>query len=302
MDKKQQVMPDATTDEVRPEEDRTENAGPLSIRSVAMGTLFAGLFLAFVGTGGAAGTGADEAVGELSGIESSRLVRGHLDVRDTFFTTDDVYLDVDLQRQVVTVRRRDGSDKTFLISSGTPYISDGMATPPGIYTVQNKVPMALSRQFNDARLHNWIGVYGGIGFHGLDGNGYYGYLGKRPSSHGCLRMARNEIAEMFDMIHVGAPIYVRNGETARVVAFCDPADTLGAVVIDSAMARRRGLGSDRIASLYDGTFYAAPPRLVHLAGTKIDWRIESGRKGAIPRQSIPKGLQLPPTPVLLYTD
>ena len=267
---------------------------PLSIRGVALSLGVLLLLFAFLATGEAVGPEGEAPVPMTEGLKGAPLIEGHRDVRDTLFTTDSLYLDVDLDRQVVSVVSRDGSRKTFLISSGTPYISDGMATPPGIYTVQNKVPMAISRQFNDARLHNWIGVYGGIGFHGLDGSGYYGYLGKRPSSHGCIRMARDEIKEMFDMIHVGAPIIVQGGETARVIAFCDPSDTTGADVIDSTRARVRGLGTERIDALYEGRLMSSHhPRLVHLAGTIVDWRIESGRKSAIPRQVIERNLQLP---------
>ncbi len=267
---------------------------PLSMTGVglALGALL--LMFGLLATGEAIPPGDQDPVPMTEGLKAASLVEGHRDLRDTLFTTDSLYLDVDLERQVVSVVKRSGGRRTFLISSGTPYISDGMATPAGIYTVQNMVPMAISRQFNDARLHNWIGVYGGVGFHGLDGSGYYGYLGKRPSSHGCIRMAREEIREMYDMIHVGAPIIVQGGETARVIAFCDPADTTGADVIDSARARVRGLGSERIEALYNGRLSTSNhPPLVHLAGTRIDWRIESGRRGQIPRQVVDQNLHLP---------
>ena len=271
--------------------------GPLSFRGVSLGIGLILLFAClFASPGSALTSGKGEPVSLTAGLRPSTLIEGHRDIRDTLFTTDSVWLDVDLERQVVTVRKRSGEAKQFLISSGNPYIREGMATPVGIYTVQNKVPMAISRQFNDARLHNWIGVYGGVGFHGLDGSGYYGNLGVRPSSHGCIRMARDEIREMYDMIHVGAPILVRNGEPARVVAFCDPSDTVGADVIDSVRARARGLGSERIEALYEGRLLQEDlPLLVHTAGTRIEWRIESGVRSRIPRQVIPRTLRLPPT-------
>ena len=116
-------------------------------------------------------------------------------------------------------------------------------------------------------------------------------------------MARHEIAEMYKMLHVGAPIYVRNGETARVVAFCEPSDTVGALVIDSLQARKKGLGTKRLAALYNGRYFAsAPPRLVHKAGTIVDWRIESGRKKLIPRQQVPATILLPEITKTLQED
>lgn len=229
------------------------------------------------------------------GLAPARYIQAHLNVRDTLFTTDSLYLDADLSRQNVTVRYRNGKSRTFLISSGNPVISKAIATPTGIFTVQSKLPVAISRQFDDAKLYNWIGVYGGVGFHGLEGNGYYWNLGKRPSSHGCIRMAREEIKEMYSMVHVGAPIVVHDGNPARVIAFCDPSDTLDADVIDSVRARQRGIGKARITALYEGRFFEnPPPRLVHIAGTRVDWHIDAGTESRIPKQNIPISLRLPP--------
>ena len=238
--------------------------------------------------------GGEEAVESTYALRPARLIQSHLDVRDTLYTTDSIYLEVDLTKQNVTLHNRSGESRTFLISSGTPYIREGMSTPTGIFTVQYKTPLALSRQFNNAKLHNWIGVYGGVGFHGLDGSGYYGYLGVRPSSHGCMRMSREQIKEMYGMVHVGAPILIHSGEPARVVAFCDPTDTVDAFVIDTTTARMRGLGDERIEALYDGSLFetSAPP-LVHIAGTRVSWHIDAGSKERIPRQRVPEITGLP---------
>lgn len=236
----------------------------------------------------------EEQVPNTHALAPAGHIRAHLNVRDTLYTTDSIYLEADLVRQDVTVHYRNGRSRTFLISSGNPAISEAIATPTGIFTVQSKLPLAISRQFNDAKLYHWIGVYGGVGFHGLEGNGYYWNLGKRPSSHGCIRMAREEIREMYDLVHVGTPILVHNGDPARVIAFCDYHDTLDADVIDSVRARQRGLGKDRLRALYEGNFFEnPPPRLVHLAGTRVDWHIDAGLRTKIPKQRIPKGVPLP---------
>lgn len=223
-------------------------------------------------------------------------VLSHMRPRDTVFTTDSLYLEVNLKKQNVTVHFRDGASRTFLVSSGNPAISDGIATPAGLFTVQNMVPMAISKQFNDARLHHWIGVQGGVGFHGLDGSGYYGYLGVRPSSHGCLRMSKEEIATMYKLVHPGALIMVHSGSPARVVAFCAPTDTADALLIDSAAVHNRNLGKERLRSLYAGRIWTdAPPRLVHIARQRLRWGMEIGEAGKIPKQEIPQvsGLRYP---------
>jgi hypothetical protein len=224
-----------------------------------------------------------------SGVGPSRMVLSHLKLRDTVYTTDSVYLEVNLTKQNVTVHRRDGESATFLVSSGNPFIREGMSTPMGVFTVQNMTPMALSKQFNNARLHNWIGVQGGVGFHGLDGSGYYGYLGVRPSSHGCLRMAREAIKSMYSMVHTGALIMVHGGDPARVVAFCDARDTAGAALIDSASVFNRALGKSRLESLMSGRAWLEPqPRLVHLAKQRLRWGMEIGKASKIPRQQLPE--------------
>jgi hypothetical protein len=231
--------------------------------------------------------------GALSGIAPSRLVLSHLKLRDTVYTTDSIYLEVNLAKQNVTVHNRDGSARTFLISSGNPAIREGIATPSGVFTVQNMTPMALSKQFNNARLHNWIGVQGGVGFHGLDGTGYYGNLGVRPSSHGCIRMAREAIKTMYGLVHPGALIMVHSGDPARVVAFCDARDTVGAELIDSATVFDRSLGRARLQSLMEGRAWLEPqPRLVHLAHQRLRWGMQIGAGSKIPRQQLPESFSL----------
>lgn len=228
-----------------------------------------------------------------SGVSLAPLVMERLPIRDTIYTTGNEYLDVNLSNQTVTVINRDGTKNKFLISSGTPYISGGMATPSGIFTVQNKTPMALSKQFHNAKLHFWIGVQGGVGFHGLDGSGYYWNLGKRPSSHGCIRMARNEIKEMYSLVHEGSIIKVHNGEPARVVAFCDKSDTMNAILIDSASVYNRKLGLDRYNMLMKGEYWTNPiPRIVHKSPQRVRWGMPIGKAVEIPAQKLPDNLRI----------
>ncbi|MEO6048089.1 MAG: L,D-transpeptidase [Candidatus Kapaibacterium sp.] len=222
-------------------------------------------------------------------ITPAPMFLSRMKVMDTVYTTDSVYLDVDLKKQHVTVKNRNGAEQTFRISSGNPAIPEGIATPTGLFTVQGMQPMAISKQFHDAKLHHWIGIQGGVGFHGLDGNGYYGTLGVRPSSHGCVRMAREEVAEMYKMVHPGAMIIVHNGDPARVVAFCASKDTANATLIDSAAVYSHSLGKERLRNLYDGHYWSDPqPRLVHLAGQKFRWGMEIGDVKRIPKQEVPE--------------
>lgn len=236
-------------------------------------------------------------------ITAPEMVLSCMRILDTIYTTDSIYLDVNLAHQHVAVRFRNGSSRTFRISSGTPALREGMATPVGVFTVQSMQPMAISKQFNDARLHHWIGIQGGVGFHGLDGSGYYGYLGVRPSSHGCVRMSREEIAEMYKLVHPGALIMVHYGTPARVVAFCSTRDTVGAALIDSAAVYDRGLGRDRMRSLYAGRYWVDQPRrMVHLANQRVRWGLEIGDARRLPRQQVPRSSYISEARRVLRTD
>lgn len=227
----------------------------------------------------------------LNGFTPSRLVLGHVRILDTIYTTDSIYLDVDLARQHVTVYNRNGTKTTFPISSGNKTIKDAIATPTGVFTVQNKTPLAISKQFKDAKLYWWIGVQGGVGFHGLDGTGYYWNLGHRPSSHGCIRMSREDVKTMYGMVHSGALIRVHDGEPARIFAFCRPSDTLGALLVDSASVHNRNLGRARLRSIMEGRYWVDPqPRLVHIAGKRLRWGMEVGDGTKVPKQSLPQNL------------
>jgi hypothetical protein len=62
----------------------------------------------------------------------------------------------------------------------------------------------------------------GIGFHSLNGTGYYGALGKVPSSHGCIRMRHEDAKKLFNDCPLGTLVLAHNGNTSRVVGFAPP--------------------------------------------------------------------------------
>ncbi|MEO5931905.1 MAG: L,D-transpeptidase, partial [Candidatus Kapaibacterium sp.] len=101
-------------------------------------------------------------------------------LRDTLFVLDSSYLEVRLDRQIILHHFRSGRIDTYPCSTGTPTITDGIATRPGIFSVQSKAKKTMSQEFQ-VYLNYWMGFDGGIGFHGLDGRSYYRFLGKRPS-------------------------------------------------------------------------------------------------------------------------
>ena len=116
----------------------------------------------------------------------------YIPTKDTVYLLGDNYIEIVLKKQRAILNRKNDSAIIYKISSGNDKIPKGQETPDGLYTVQSKSPMAISKQFKNAELYHWIGYNGNVGFHGLKGNGYYNTLGIRPSSHGCVRIARED--------------------------------------------------------------------------------------------------------------
>lgn len=143
-------------------------------------------------------------------------------LKDTLFYEGDTYLEIDLETQMAYLHRRNGKTKEFPVSTGTKRLKDGVETKEGLFAIQYMSPRQLSRQFDDAVMLHWMGFNYGIGFHGLLGSRYYQYLGKKPSSHGCIRTGREDIAEVFKEVSVGTPVLVhRGGNNAVTIGFTD---------------------------------------------------------------------------------
>lgn len=161
-------------------------------------------------------------------------------LRDTLYVLDSAYLEIRLDRQMIYLHHRDGRVEGYTCSTGNPGIPEGIATRPGIFTVQNKAAKAFSAAFH-VNLNYWMGFDGGIGLHGLDSRSYYRYLGRRPSSHGCVRISNETGARLFRKVRVGTVVFVHNGSPARVVRFADPSriDLVILTSIDEKLLERR---------------------------------------------------------------
>ncbi len=143
----------------------------------------------------------------------------NLIVRDTLFTLSNYIIEVNLEEQKIYVHRRDGRTFEFLCSTGNPKLEKGVETPEGIFVIQNKARKVYSTQFDSTLMLNWMGFNLNIGFHALLGKSYYKYLGKKVSSHGCIRISRETSEFFFNNIPIGTPILIHSGKSARVIAF-----------------------------------------------------------------------------------
>lgn len=161
-------------------------------------------------------------------------------LRDTLFVLDSVYLEVRLDKQMILQHFRSGRVKRFPCSTGNPRLPDAIATREGIFNIQWKSQRYMSRQF-EVWLNYWMPFDGGIGFHGLDGHSYYKYLGRRPSSHGCVRISNETGRELFATVPRWTVVYVHSGSPARVLHFAEPEDNTLRVVEgkDAELLKRR---------------------------------------------------------------
>jgi hypothetical protein len=141
-------------------------------------------------------------------------------LRDTVHVLDSTFLEVRLDEQMIYQHFRSGRTNRYTCSTGDPRIKDGIATREGIYSIQWKAKKHMSQQFQ-VYLNYWMPFDGGIGFHGLQGRSYYRYLGRRPSSHGCVRIANETGARIFGAAPRGTVVWVHSGSPARVVRFAD---------------------------------------------------------------------------------
>ncbi len=175
-------------------------------------------------------------------------------VKDTIYVLGDEYVEICLTTQTAKLVKRNGEIFEYKISSGNPYISQGMETTTGVFTVQSKSPKAISKQFDNAELFWWIGFNGNIGFHGLAGNGYYHHLGVRSSSHGCVRISREDGKDLYEKVRIGTPVMVYKTEPARIFAFADfdfYVKSPSAILLNDDASIRRLLSS-RLDNLYQG--------------------------------------------------
>lgn len=151
---------------------------------------------------------------ELKKISSTKIV-------DTLYTLSDYFVEIDLSKQLGYLHSRSDSIKTFKVSTGTRKIKDGVETNTGIFVIQHKAPKWYSTQFDSTLMLHWMGFNYGIGFHALAGKSYYKYLGKKTSSHGCIRVSKEDAKELFAKLNYGSPVLIHKGQTAVKIAFAD---------------------------------------------------------------------------------
>lgn len=176
-------------------------------------------------------------------------------LKDTLFTTLDYFLEVDLSKQMSYLHSRFDSVKSFGVSTGTKKLKDGIETKEGIFSIQFKVERWRSVQFDSTLMLHFMTFNWGVGFHALAGNSYYKYLGVKPSSHGCVRVSKEDAKDIFAKVSYGAPVIVHNGNPAVTIGFAEADDSDLQYFTYSEL---KELVIKRIDNLYSGNYLLKP--------------------------------------------
>jgi hypothetical protein len=112
-----------------------------------------------------------------------------------------VRINVDLSSQTMHVSSASGASYEWAVSTGRP----GHRTPTGVYHPQRMYVMVHSAKYDDAPMPHSIFFTGGYAIHGTYAVGSLGQV----ASHGCVRLAPENAATLFEMVkHEGATIII----------------------------------------------------------------------------------------------
>ena len=160
----------------------------------------------------------------VSGKTTGRSIPAKVRVTRPEVTTKEVaaayptYITVDQSSYTVRVWKDLELAREYTVAVGQP----GYPTPYGLYSVASKqvdpvwsVPnspwagelagtVVAGGTAENPLKARWMGIIDGVGFHGTDQT----YSLGTAASHGCIRMAVDDIVEMYDMVPVGTPVYI----------------------------------------------------------------------------------------------
>jgi hypothetical protein len=176
-------------------------------------------------------------------------------LKDTLFTTGDYFIEVNLETQMAYLHSRFDSVKSFGVSTGTKKLKDGIETKEGIFSIQFKVERWRSVQFDSTLMLHFMTFNWGVGFHALAGNSYYKYLGVKPSSHGCVRVSKEDAKDIFGKATYGTPVIVHKGNPALFIGFAEANDPDLQYLEYPDL---KNVVSERISKLYKGEYLLNP--------------------------------------------
>lgn len=187
-------------------------------------------------------------------------------LRDTVYTGENLWLELRIDQQTLYVHYRDGRIVKYPVSTGNKNSSKGIESRPGLFAIFIKEEVHLSSQFNNARMNYYMPYNMGIGFHGLPGTGYYGFLGVQPSSHGCIRMRNEDVKVLFSQCKIGTLVLSHRGKSTRVVAFAPEGFKNDAAYTKDDY---NNMLAYNLSAIMEGKYFIHPPKRFIMDGTII---------------------------------
>ncbi len=196
-------------------------------------------------------------------------------LKDTVYTEKECWLELRIDQQMLYQHWRDGKVTKYAISSGNKYLSRSVESRPGLFAIFHKTEKHESSQYNGAEMYYFMPFNQGIGFHSLNGTGYYGNLGVRPSSHGCIRMRHEDVKKVFKDSPLGTLVLAHNGKTARTVGFAPE----GFTNTDSlSKDEEKYMIAENLQSVLEGNyfisdrkFFVINPKIIPVSGIYIGY-------------------------------
>jgi len=191
----------------------------------------------------------------------------NIDLRDTVYTLKPYYIVVNLAKQKGYLYSRTEPVYEFGISSGNKKLLDAVETNEGLFVIQSKLLKWHSEQFDSTLMLNWMGFNHGIGFHALAGNSYYKYLGVKKSSHGCVRITREDAKYLYSRIEIGTPVLLHNENNAVFIGFADSSNI--SVYQDYSYSNLYKVLPERYKKLYEGRYFIEPLKKVLIGKNNV---------------------------------
>lgn len=210
-------------------------------------------------------------------------------LKDTVYTDKECWLELKINKQMLYQHWRNGTVNSYPVSTGNNKGGDpeALESRPGLFAIFHKVEHHQSSQFNAANMYNFMPFNQGIGFHSIDGTGYYAHLGVRPSSHGCIRMKHDDAKKLFKECPLGTLVLATNGYSARTVAFAPEG-----FVNEKEYSKEdyKLMLAENLYNIINGKYYmqeremfVVNPKVIPVSGVYTSYDVKIPQKQIIPR-------------------
>lgn len=210
-------------------------------------------------------------------------------LKDTVYTDKECWLELKINKQMLYQHWRNGTVNSYPVSTGNNKGGDpeALESRPGLFAIFHKVEHHQSSQFNAANMYNFMPFNQGIGFHSIDGTGYYAHLGVRPSSHGCIRMKHDDVKKLFKECPLGTLVLATNGYSARTVAFAPEG-----FVNEKEYSKEeyKLMLAENLYNIINGKYYmqqremfVVNPKVIPVSGVYTSYDVKIPQKQIIPR-------------------